>query len=199
MITINLLPETAFLARRARCRARRLLAILAVIVCIILAVICGGYLVQVAAGADAQKRDEVSSEIRSAQQALLDRQRELGQWELSLRQRESAQASKEWVSGQIIAIGSLIPKHVTLSSLKISESQIVLVGIAGGRSDVGELVNALRLHEQTRDVSVETLKDSTVNRQTVQEFVIRVVSRASIEIGLSDARSESREKDRITD
>jgi outer membrane murein-binding lipoprotein Lpp len=170
-----------------------------VIVCIILAVICGGYLVQVAAGADAQKRDEVSSEIRSAQQALLDRQRELGQWELSLRQRESAQASKEWVSGQIIAIGSLIPKHVTLSSLKISESQIVLVGIAGGRSDVGELVNALRLHEQTRDVSVETLKDSTVNRQTVQEFVIRVVSRASIEIGLSDARSESREKDRITD
>jgi hypothetical protein len=170
-----------------------------VIVCIILAVICGGYLVQVAAGADAQKRDEVSSEIRSAQQALVDRQRELGQWELSLRQRESAQASKEWVSGQIIAIGSLIPKHVTLSSLKISESQIVLVGIAGGRSDVGELVNALRLHEQTRDVSVETLKDSTVNRQTVQEFVIRVVSRASIEIGLSDARSESREKDRITD
>jgi Tfp pilus assembly protein PilN len=163
-----------------------------------IAVACGGYVVQCIGGADAERREALSTEISSMRQAILTRQRQVERQELKAKQRDDVQAARVWVSRQMMDIASLIPTNVTLSSLRLSERQIILAGVASKRSDVGELVSALRSDDHTMDVSVEILRDVGMQRQMFQEFVIRVVRKDLHVRGLSDARTEIGEVHRFS-
>ncbi len=181
MIAINLIPERIIEAKQARSRARKLLTILMMLVIAGAIFACGGYLVRCIGDVDEQKRLALSNDITLMQETLLKRQRDIKAEELRAKQRNSTQASKVRVSQQMMELVSFIPKHITLSSLRIGDRQMVLSGVASKRSDVGELVSALRSQGQAANVSIETLRDIALHRHTFQEFVIRVATTVSPE------------------
>jgi Tfp pilus assembly protein PilN len=199
MIAINLMPESISAAKQARSRAHQLLAILLVLGIAAATIVCGGWLVRCVGVKDAERRIALSDDIKSIQQTILNRKKQLEHEEQAAKQRYFVREKRAWVSQQMMEIVRFIPKYVTLSSLRIGERQILLSGVASKRSDVGELVSAIRLQDPTTDVAIEILKDIAFQRQILQEFVIRVARLGPLDRGLSDARSERREIHRVSD
>lgn len=173
MIAINLIPESVAAARRARVRAKWLLVILILLASAVAVLACSAYIAERIRGADADNRLELSSQIASTQQKLLRSTKDLDYEKLRDQQNKSAQLSKVLVFEQMIKVVTSIPQHVTLSSVRINQVQIILSGVANSRSDIAELVSALRAQFQTTDISIEILKDIALERYMLQEFVIR--------------------------
>jgi hypothetical protein len=198
MITINLMPQAAIEARRARSRACTLLAVFATIGTTWIALTGAASLVQFIGDGDAQQVSTLTAEIQSMQRSLEQYRRDVKEEELHAQERSSLRLAMFWVHQQVMKIVTSIPQRVTLSSLRVRERQIILAGVAGTRADVGHLVSALRGAGYNHDISVESLRDITIERQTFQEFVIRVTGESSRERDELDARTKNRAERRAS-
>lgn len=173
MITINLMPESIIVQKRGRYRANLLFAMMILLGAAGAVVACAGYIAQRIGGSETEMRLALSNQIALLREKIVSGKKDLEYQKLQAQQNNSWRLNKIWVSQQLIDIAGAIPQHTTLSALRIAPGQIALSGVASKRSDVGELVSALRLQSQTRDISVEILKDITIGGLMLQEFVIR--------------------------
>lgn len=180
MVDINLVPEIVIQARITRRRARNLL----LFVCVsgltsIGAVVCRETVLTLR-GHNGQVVQKLTAEIEALRTRVSTLRRDVDQYELHIGAAYNLRASQNSMTERLALIPSLIPPHVTLSSLQLNRHQLVLTGVASERAVVGDLVSNLSGGALTGEVSVERLKDVSVERHVLQEFLVRMVGLSKI-------------------
>ena len=175
MVDINLVPEMVIQAQIAHRRVHNLLLLVCIAgVASIGAIVCQTT-VSAVRGHDQQSAHKVAAELETLRTRISARRRDIGQYELHSNTLDSLRASQSMLTERLACIPSLIPPHATLSSLQLNQHQLVLTGVARERTVVGDLVSNLRGSALSGEVSVERLKDVSVERRVLQEFQVRAV------------------------
>jgi hypothetical protein len=179
MVSINLMPEMLLEAQRVRRRTRKLVMILAAV-----ALVGGGFMgvewvIRCVRGDPREDVRALAAELQSLRGVLHARRLEAGKKDMQFHSIQSAQATKKRVAQCLLGLPDFIPPHITLSSLHITEEQVVLTGVAGVRSDVGALVGALKSKGIAEDVWIERLQETSIEKYVFQDFVIKARHDAS--------------------
>lgn len=174
MVLIDLAPEAVSRARTVRRRSCEL----ATVVLALLALHVGVALIEEGVRIFDQERraqdGKMTGELRALREAVEQRRREVSVARSRAKRAEDLTAAQSRVARHMVTIPTLLPDQVTLSSLQISERRIVLHGVAGERSRIGYMVNAIKSHSETTEVAVDRVHDITVDRYMLPEFSIRI-------------------------
>jgi Tfp pilus assembly protein PilN len=181
MVSINLMPERLVAAHLARCRARKLCVLLCAVGLAGASVVCGVEVLPLLRGPRHYETHALATEVQSLRETVEARRLQVQRELVKVGEAQSVRAAKQRIAQRILGIPDLIPPHVTLSSLHVTEHRVVLAGVAGVRSDVGALVRALKSQSLADDVSIERLREVQIDRHTLQDFSIRATEGASKE------------------
>jgi len=192
MVAINLVPEVVIKAQSARCRARHVLRV-ALVVCIVSAsIICGERFLVWCTSRGAQPTEKLLAELQTLRETVKLNRRDVSQHELRIGQLRSVRASQASLAQRLAGLPSIVPSHITLSSLRITEHQLVLAGVASERAVVGDLVSRLKAEAPHSEVAVERLRDVSVDRHVLQDFTVREAALQRAD-GQSKVSGEQRE------
>jgi Tfp pilus assembly protein PilN len=181
MVSINLMPEMLVAAHLARCRARKLCALLCAVGLAGALIVCGVEVLPFIRGPRHNETQALATEVQSLRETVEARRLQVQRELVKVGEAQSVRAAKQRIAQRILGITDLIPPHVTLSSLHLTEHRVVLAGVAGVRSDVGALARALKSQSLVDDVSIERLREVHIDRHTLQDFSIRAIEGASKE------------------
>lgn len=189
MVDINLVPEMVIQAQIAHRRVRNLLLLLCTVGLASIGAVVGRTTVSAFRDDGQQSVHKVAAELEALRTRISARRRDIGRYELHFDTVDSMRASQSTLTERLACIPSLIPPHATLSSLQLNQHQLVLTGVASERTVVGDLVSNLRGGALSGEVSVERLKDVSVERHVLQEFLVRAVglSKNNQEAGITKA------------
>ena len=173
MVAINLVPEIVIQARNARSRARNVLLVVGLVCVTSVGVLFSQKIMFIFSSHDGPLTERLVAELEALRETIDVHRRDVNQYELQVGKVRALRASQTEIARRLTDIPHLIPQHLTLSSLQITERQLILAGVASERSVVGELVSNLRSDTPSGEISVERLKDVNVERHVLQDFLIR--------------------------
>lgn len=175
MVYINLLPEVAVQAQRAYRRTRWLLGIAGSCLSVVVLLFLLQISVSVSGARERAQIETLAFELQTLHKAQQSREHELATMRSSEERRSKQKGSQSRIARTLEAISGLIPVNVTLSALDISGNALFVSGVAATRSDVAELVSAIKIANDKQEVRVENLDDTVVGRHTLHTFKVRAV------------------------
>jgi Tfp pilus assembly protein PilN len=173
MVPINLAPESVVVAKRRRSFAEWIVALLISTALLVVTGICSLAVESTLSNQDSEQEEILTREMRALRDQLKEGQHRVKLAQTRSQMFDSLTKTRLRVVSGLKLISEVIATRVSLFSVRISESQIQLAGVASSRAVVGEVVNALKGKATVSEVVIESLKEASIDRQILEEFEVR--------------------------